>query len=73
MFGNELTDYIVQFVTHLDPNGASNRTIAWPKYDPLSRKVLTLLDGDVPLKIETDNLRLLPMQGLTALSLAFPL
>ncbi|RDX47137.1 alpha/beta-hydrolase [Lentinus brumalis] len=71
--GNELTDYIVQFATHLDPNGASNKTISWPKYDSDSRKVLTLLDGDVPLKIETDDLRLLPMQGVTAISLAFPL
>ncbi|RPD58843.1 carotenoid ester lipase precursor [Lentinus tigrinus ALCF2SS1-7] len=72
-FGNELTDYIIQFATHLDPNGASNRTIAWPKYDSVSRPVLTLHDGDVPLAIETDDVRLLPMQGVTAVGIVSPL
>ena len=72
-FGNELSDYIIQFATHLDPSGASNRTIPWPKYDPFSRQVLTLHDGEDPLTIETDDLRLLPMQSVTTMSLAFPL
>ncbi|EIW62477.1 alpha/beta-hydrolase [Trametes versicolor FP-101664 SS1] len=71
--GNDLADYVIQFVTTLDPNGASNRTIPWPRYDPLERSMLTLLPGDTPLEIVPDTARLEAMAGLTGLSIAFPL
>ncbi|OJT05053.1 hypothetical protein TRAPUB_4118 [Trametes pubescens] len=71
--GNDLADYVIQFTNTLDPNGASNRTIPWPRYDPLARSMLTLLPGDTPLEIVPDTARLEAMAGLTGLSIAFPL
>ena len=70
---DELADYIIKFAATGDPNGASNRTIVWPQYDKKERKVLSILDGDVPLAIGNDSLRLEPMATLTALSLEYPL
>ncbi|KAL1945641.1 hypothetical protein VTO73DRAFT_1643 [Trametes versicolor] len=72
--GDDLADYVIQFTATLDPNGgASNRTIAWPRYDPLARSMLVLLDGDTPLEIVPDTARLEAMAGLTALTVAYPL
>ena len=34
--GNDLTDYVIQFTTTLNPNGVSNGTIEWPQYDPVN-------------------------------------
>ncbi len=71
--GHDLADYVIQFTATLDPNGgASNRTIPWPRYDPLVRSMLTLLDGDTDLEIMADTARLEAMAGLTGLCLAFP-
>ena len=70
---DELGDYIIKFAATGDPNGASNRTIPWPKYDKNERKVLSILDGDTPIAIGNDTLRLEAMAGLSALSLAYPL
>lgn len=65
---------MIQFTATLDPNGgASNRTIPWPRYDPLARSMLTLLDGDTPLEIVADTARLEAMAGLTGISIAFPI
>ena len=72
LFGpNELTDYIIQFVATQDPNGASNQTIFWPKYDMVHRRKLRILDEGV--KVDGDLQRSAAMEELTALSLAFPL
>ncbi|KAI0699629.1 alpha/beta-hydrolase [Cerioporus squamosus] len=68
---DDLADYIIQFTATLDPNGASNRTISWPKYDAAHRKALHLVDEG--LNIGNDSLRLAAMDELTALSVAFPL
>ncbi|KAI9059112.1 alpha/beta-hydrolase [Trametes sanguinea] len=64
--GDDLTDYIIQFTATLDPNrGASNRTIAWPKYDPLERSVLELVDGEEGLKVGRDTARKSESKGTT--------
>ncbi|KAI0656620.1 carotenoid ester lipase precursor [Cubamyces menziesii] len=76
--GNDLTDYVIQFTTTLNPNGvsnaigSSNRTIEWPQYDPVNRSILRLVDGDEPLKIGQDTDRLEAMAGLTAYTIAQP-
>ena len=72
LFGpNELTDYIIQFTATQDPNGTSNQTITWPKYDTVRRRALHIVDEG--LSIGNDSLRLAAMEGLTTLSVAFPL
>ncbi|KAI0633893.1 alpha/beta-hydrolase [Trametes polyzona] len=71
--GNDLADYFIQFTATLDPNGASNRTIPWPRYDPLKRRALELGEGEAqPLKIVHDTARLEAMAALTALTIAYP-
>ncbi|KAI0666683.1 carotenoid ester lipase [Trametes maxima] len=70
--GNDLADYIIQFTNTLDPNGASDRTIQWPQYDPVARQALVLAQDDVPLKITRDAARLEAMVGLTAYTIAHP-
>lgn len=72
--GNDLADYVIQFTATLDPNGgASNRTIAWPRYDPGARSMLVLLEGDTPLEMVPDTARLEAVAGLTALTVAYPI
>ncbi|KAI0363132.1 carotenoid ester lipase precursor [Pilatotrama ljubarskyi] len=73
MGGNDLADYIIQFTNTLDPNGASNCTIHWPRYDLLTRQILWLVEGNVPLEIKHDTARLEAMAALTAISIAFPI
>ena len=70
--GDDLTDYVIQFTATLNPNGASNRLIEWPQYDPVNRSILRLVDGDEPLKIGRDTDRSEAMAGLTAYSIAQP-
>ena len=62
---------MIQFTATLDPNGASDRTVGWPKYDTQSRQILSIVDGG--LEIGTDTLRQEPMEALTALSLMYPM
>ena len=75
---DDLTDYIIQFVATLDPNGASgsasNRTIAWPRYEPATRRMLVLREGEgEPLSIGRDDAREEAMEFVAALSLKYPL
>ncbi|EIN04660.1 alpha/beta-hydrolase [Punctularia strigosozonata HHB-11173 SS5] len=59
--GGELTDYLVHFVNHLDPNGplVTGETFAWPRYEPSHPQMLTLLDAPLPaLELTTDTFRL---------------
>ena len=72
--GEEFLDYIIQFVATLDPNGRSNRTIAWPRYDSAERQMLRVLDDkDEPLAVGRDDAREEAMEFMTALSLRYPL
>lgn len=66
-----MTDYLINFVNNLDPNGKTG--ISWPKYTTSSPKLLTFLDGLTPLKITNDDFRVDGMKLLTKLSLQFPL
>ena len=70
-----MTDYLVRFVNHGDPNGAgSNDLINWPRYDNETRQQLTFVDdADAPLVIESDTYRVGGFSKLTELSLRFPL
>ncbi|KAI0351862.1 alpha/beta-hydrolase [Trametes cingulata] len=70
---DDLAAYVIHFAATLDPNGASNGTIRWPRYDPEGRKVLALLEGSTPLAIEHDTERLEATTALTELSLAYPM
>ncbi|KAI0365186.1 alpha/beta-hydrolase [Pilatotrama ljubarskyi] len=70
---DDLAAYVIHFAATLDPNGASNQTIHWPRYDPAGRMVLTLLDGHTPLEISRDTARLDATTAVTELTLAYPL
>ncbi|RDX48880.1 carotenoid ester lipase precursor [Lentinus brumalis] len=69
--GGDMTDYLVNFVNNLDPNGKTG--ISWPKYTTSSPKLLTFLDGVTPLTITKDDYRVDGFNLLTKLSLEFPL
>ena len=73
--GQDFTDYFINFVTTLDPNGGSgsNRTIPWPRYDVAGREMLLVLDGETPLAIGRDDAREVAMDAIVALSLRYPL
>ena len=61
----------------LDPNGSSgsdsNRTISWPRYDPVSQQMLTVMDGEEPIAIGRDGARKEAIEAVMALSLKYPL
>ncbi|KAI0704351.1 carotenoid ester lipase precursor [Cytidiella melzeri] len=67
----ELTDYLVHFVNHLNPNG--NGSERWPRYTPANPALMTLLDGPTPQAITQDTFRDTAMSYLTSLSLKYPL
>ena len=68
----DLTDYLIHFVTNLDPNGGSSPQ--WPQYTTSSRQLLTFLDDPVTnITITRDTYRTDGMEFLTKLSLAHPL
>ena len=66
-----MTDYLVNFVNHLDPNGAT--VINWPQYSLKSRELLTFQDGKIPLTITTDDYRVEGFNVLIDLALRFPM
>ncbi|KAI0823990.1 carotenoid ester lipase precursor [Trametes gibbosa] len=69
--GGDMADYLINFVNHLDPNG--NTVLSWPQYTPAAPKLLTFLDGLIPLRITNDDYRVDAMSFMTELSLKFPL
>ena len=53
--GTDLTDYYVNFINNLNPNGSTMPT--WPKYTTASPQLMTLLDGLLPTAITLDTYR----------------
>lgn len=67
----ELTDYLINFVNHLDPNG--NGSAYWPQYTPTNPTLMTFLDGPTPQELTQDTFREEAMRTLTELFLKYPL
>jgi acetylcholinesterase len=53
--GGELADYLIHFVTNLNPNGKTQ--MYWPKYTNKQPKLLTFLDGSTPVEVSKDTFR----------------
>ena len=72
--GIDLTEYIVNFVNHLNPNtGGSGLLPNWPQYSTASPQLLTFLDGLVPIILTKDDFRKDAIALLQQLSLEYPL
>ncbi|KAF7792591.1 hypothetical protein EIP86_003685 [Pleurotus ostreatoroseus] len=66
----DFTDYIVNFVHNLDPNGPT--VPEWPQYSTKAPQLMTLLDGPVPINITLDTFREEPMAFMQQLALVNP-
>ena len=65
--GGDLTDLLIQFVTHLNPNGVSSPQ--WPRYTRSSPQLMTLLDGQATNRtITLDTYRVEAIEFITNLS-----
>ncbi|KAJ7480555.1 carotenoid ester lipase precursor [Mycena latifolia] len=70
-FDGELTDYLINFATNLNPNG---KTVPnWPAYTTASPNMMTFLDGLFPTTISQDTYRKDAMAFLTNITLQFPI
>ena len=69
--GEELTNYLVRFVTTLNPNGFGN--VLWPQYTLQSPTLLTFLDGLDPITFKQDTFRAQQIAFLNNLTLNHPL
>ncbi|KAF7350022.1 COesterase domain-containing protein [Mycena venus] len=74
----ELTDYLINFVTTLDPNGPT--VPSWPKYTTESPNLMTFEDGLLQVgatkgktEVTQDTFRVEAMKVLTDVSLEFPI
>ncbi|KAJ7205202.1 Alpha/Beta hydrolase protein [Mycena pura] len=71
VFGDgELTDFLVNFATTLNPNGPT--VPHWPAYTTATPNMMTFLDGLIPTVITQDTYRASAIQFLTNLTLEFP-
>lgn len=70
-YDGEMTDYLIRFVTHLDPNGGS--LLQWPKYSTSKPELMTFLDGATPLELSLDTFRVEGFEKLNQLALKYPL
>ena len=66
-----MTDYLINFVNHLDPNGPNTTT--WPKYTPFSPQLLTLVNGTALFTVTNDTFREEAIAFVSNLSLKYPL
>lgn len=75
--GGELADYLIRFVSNLNPNdpagGDGGVTFNWPQYTTASPDLLTFLDGLIPMEISQDTYRQAAMEGLTQVTLVNPI
>ncbi|KAK7688543.1 hypothetical protein QCA50_008081 [Cerrena zonata] len=71
----DLTDNVVNFINHLDPNGrrVDQNEITWPRYTKSSPRLLSFVDGSKPQVIITDTFRSEAIAFLTNLTLEHPL
>ncbi|CAL1707382.1 unnamed protein product [Somion occarium] len=71
----DLTDNVINFINHLDPNGphSTDGELTWPKYTNDASQLLTFIDGPMPQIITNDTFRLDATNFLTGLTLAHPL
>jgi len=69
--GGDLTDALINFADHLDPNGPT--LLPWPQYDPANPRLMTFLDGLISQTITDDTYREGPMSLLLQLQLQNPL
>ena len=67
---SDMTDYLINFVNDLDPNGAG--LLHWPQYSTSSPQLLTFQDGSTPLTITENTFRAGGINLLSQLSLAHP-
>ena len=70
-YGGELTNYLIHFANHLNPNG--HDMFLWEKYHTSTRSLLTLWDGLIPIATTKDTYRQHAMNILTKVFLANPL
>ncbi|KAI0793614.1 carotenoid ester lipase [Fomes fomentarius] len=68
--GGDLTDYLVRFVNHLDPNGKTG--VQWPRYSLATRPVLQFNDGEPAINVTSDIERLQGMEVVASLGRRFP-
>ena len=74
--GGDLTDFLIQFVTNLDPNGILSPH--WPRYTTSSPQLMTLLGGQLEATnnlnnrtITLDTFRVEGMEFITNISLTY--
>lgn len=72
-YNGDMVDYLIRFVTTLNPNGNPLLTFQWPKYTTQSPWMLTFWDGVIPLSLTEDNYRAEAMNALINISLAHPI
>ncbi|OCH90086.1 carotenoid ester lipase precursor [Obba rivulosa] len=66
----DLTDYVINFVNHLDPNNKTG--IHWPQYTIEEPQLLTLWDGPEPRNITNDTYRAEGISLLAHLGQEYP-
>ncbi|KAJ7776821.1 Alpha/Beta hydrolase protein [Mycena maculata] len=71
-FDGELTDYLINFATNLNPNG---KTVpSWPAYTTATPNMMTFVDDIFfPTSITQDTYRAAAMEAVTAMTLEFPI
>lgn len=68
----DLTDFLINFVNNLNPNGAGGH-LYWPAYDTSSAYLMTFLDGLIPEIITQDTYREEQIAYLSQITLTNPI
>ncbi|KAI0704340.1 carotenoid ester lipase precursor [Cytidiella melzeri] len=67
----DMTDYLVNFVNHHNPNGGG--LLQWPQYTRASPQLMTFIDGPTPLEIGQDTFREAAISYMAMLSAKYPI